>query len=87
MRTILASAVSAVLLVGLAAAPGQPRQSKTVADSINYIWKDEARDFVALAEVMPEDRWGFRPTGWRVLQCAYFRRAGQTCGLCQLCLL
>jgi len=35
---------------------------KTVPDSVNFIWKDIARDFVALAEAMPEDKWNFKPT-------------------------
>src|SRR5215471_2817394 len=26
------------------------------------IWKDVARDFIALAEAMPEDKWNFTPT-------------------------
>ena len=37
-------------------------QPKTVSESVNFIWKDVARDFVALAEAMPEDKWSFKPT-------------------------
>jgi uncharacterized damage-inducible protein DinB len=35
---------------------------KTIPESMNFIWKDIERDFVALAEAMPEDKWNFRPT-------------------------
>ena len=37
-------------------------QPKTIPESINLIWKDVARDFIALAEAMPEDKWNFLPT-------------------------
>jgi len=40
----------------------RPPQSKSVADSINLIWKSVAQEFTALAEAMPEDKWGFKPT-------------------------
>jgi DinB superfamily len=42
-------------------AQDQP-QPKTISDSINFIWKDVERDFIALAEAMPEDKWTFKPT-------------------------
>jgi len=42
-------------------AQNQP-QPKTIAESVNLIWKDVARDFIALAEAMPEDKWNFAPT-------------------------
>lgn len=34
----------------------------TVPASINFIWNDVQRDFISLADAMPEDKWGFRPT-------------------------
>ena len=37
-------------------------QPKTIPESVHFIWKDVARDFIALAEAMPEDRWTFTPT-------------------------
>jgi uncharacterized damage-inducible protein DinB len=51
-----------MLLSLTAAAQQPPPQSKTVADSINYIWKWEVHDFTALADAMPEDKWSFKPT-------------------------
>jgi len=55
--------MTTVLIVGSAAVAQQPPpQSKTVADSINYVWKDVEHDFIALAEAMPEDKWSFKPT-------------------------
>ena len=57
-----------VLIVGLLLASSlwvlaqdQP-QPKSIADSVNFIWKDIERDFVALAEAMPEDKWAVKPT-------------------------
>lgn len=34
---------------------------KTIADSINVTWSDEARDFIDLADAIPEDKWNFKP--------------------------
>ena len=63
-----------VLLVCTAAALAQMRpQSKTVADSINYIWREEAKDFVSLADAMPEDKWDFKPTGGAFKDVRTFR--------------
>jgi uncharacterized damage-inducible protein DinB len=36
-------------------------QSKTVPDSINLIWKSVEKDFIRLADAMPEDKWNFKP--------------------------
>lgn len=41
-------------------APAPP--PKTVSESINFIWKEVEKDFVALAEAMPEDKWAYKPT-------------------------
>jgi hypothetical protein len=63
MRRFLA-AILAMVVVTVPVASGQerPPQSKTVPDSINLIWKSVAKDFAALAEAMPEDKWSFKPT-------------------------
>jgi len=42
-------------------AQDQP-QPKTIPESVNFIWKDIERDFVALAEAMPEEKWNYKPT-------------------------
>ncbi|ABF41672.1 hypothetical protein Acid345_2671 [Candidatus Koribacter versatilis Ellin345] len=44
------------------AAQGEKRPA-TVAESINSMWADEERDFVSLADAMPEAKWNFKPTG------------------------
>lgn len=36
---------------------------KSVVDSINVTWADEQRDFIDLADAMPESKWSFKPTG------------------------
>ena len=36
---------------------------KNIPDSINFVWHDVAKDFISLAEAMPEDKWNFRPSG------------------------
>jgi hypothetical protein len=52
-----------VLLAGLPApAQQQPSPSKTIPDSINYMWKMVEGDFTSLAEAMPEEKWNFKPT-------------------------
>jgi uncharacterized damage-inducible protein DinB len=59
---------SHLLAVGLLLASCLPvfaqdeRPPKTVGDSVNFIWKDVERDFVALAEAMPEEKWNYKPT-------------------------
>ncbi len=59
---------SHLLVVGLLLASCLPvlaqeeRPPKTVGDSIQFIWKDVERDFVALAEAMPEEKWNYKPT-------------------------
>jgi DinB superfamily len=58
------TAILAIAAVTQVFASGQerPPQSKTVPDSINLIWKNVAKDFTALAQAMPEDKWSFKPT-------------------------
>jgi hypothetical protein len=64
MRNLLAALLTGVLLGSSVTAFAQQRQPqlKTIPDSINFIWQDIEKDFTALAEAMPEDRWGFKPT-------------------------
>jgi hypothetical protein len=45
-----------------AIAQQRPPDLKTVAGSINFVWKDIEHDFIALADAMPEEKWNFRPT-------------------------
>jgi DinB superfamily len=35
---------------------------KTIVDAINVTWKDEQKDFIALADAMPDAKWNFKPT-------------------------
>ncbi len=34
----------------------------TIVDAINVTWADEQKDFIALADEMPEAKWNFKPT-------------------------
>lgn len=54
--------IAALFATSIAVAQKQPPQPKTIPDSINFIWKDVARDFISLADAMPEDKWSFKPT-------------------------
>jgi uncharacterized damage-inducible protein DinB len=59
----LCASIIGVLLICSSGALGQDQpQPKTIPDSINFIWKDVERDFIALAEAMPEDKWNYKPT-------------------------
>ena len=40
----------------------KPLTSKTIPDSIDYMWKMVESDFTSLAEAMPEEKWSFKPT-------------------------
>ena len=52
-----------VLLTALEASGQQgPPQAKTIPDSYNEVWKTVEKDFTALAEAVPEDKWSFKPT-------------------------
>ncbi len=63
MNTPLHTLAVVVLLAAVPApAQQQPSPPKTVADSINYMWKMVESDFTSLAEAMPEEKWSFRPT-------------------------
>ena len=64
MRNRLGALLTGVLWASSETAFAQQRQPqlKTIPDSINFIWKDIEKDFTALAEAMPEERWSFKPT-------------------------
>ena len=64
MKSLLAVFVVAILLITsvVGTAQQRPAEPKNIPDSINFIWKNIARDFTALAEAMPEDKWSFKPT-------------------------
>ncbi|MGB2667057.1 MAG: DinB family protein [Candidatus Acidiferrum sp.] len=64
MKTSLRAVITFVLLLGAVRAIAQQQSSprKTIPDSINYMWKIVESDFTSLAEAMPEDKWGFKPT-------------------------
>ena len=46
-----------------AAAQAQPdERPKSIMESINVTWGDEQKDFIDLADAMPDDKWNFKPT-------------------------
>ncbi len=61
MKTLL---VAAVLLLPASALAQQPQKPivPTVPDSLTYVWNMVERDFTALADAMPEDKWNFKPS-------------------------
>ena len=64
MNTLLSVLSTVVLLLAsvLVVAQQKPSSPKTVPESIDYMWKMVARDFTALADAMPEEKWNFKPT-------------------------
>lgn len=63
MRNRFRALIIGVLLAGALRAVAQHEpELKNIPDSVNFVWKDVERDFVALAEAMPEDKWNFKPT-------------------------
>jgi uncharacterized damage-inducible protein DinB len=60
MRAVIV--VAAIAGWETAVAQEHPAPSKTVADSVNLIWKSLEHDFTSLAEAMPETQWSFKPT-------------------------
>ena len=56
-------AIAALLALTLTAgAQSAPPAAKNIPDSIGHIWQNIGKDFVALADAMPEDKWSFKPT-------------------------
>jgi len=63
MGNRLLALVSALLLVSSLRVLAQEQpQPKTISDSVSFIWKDVERDFIGLADAMPEDKWNYKPT-------------------------
>jgi DinB superfamily len=62
MRSAASFLILAFAVLSSQTVAAQQHPSPTVADSLNYIWKDVQQDFTALAEAMPEDKWSFKPT-------------------------
>ncbi len=64
MKTLLCVLIAVVVPLSSlrAIAPQKPSTPKTIPDSINYMWKMVESDFTSLAEAMPEEKWGFKPT-------------------------
>lgn len=58
---LVAGALLLIAFAVPATAQEPPLPPKTISESVRFIWKDVARDFVALAEAMPEDKWSFKP--------------------------
>lgn len=55
--------VTALIVLFSSTLPAQNEpQPKTIPESISYIWKNIEKDFIALAEAMPEDKWNYKPT-------------------------
>jgi len=55
--------ITGLLLISSSAVLAQDQpQPKTISDSVNFIWNDVERDFIALADAMPEDKWNYKPT-------------------------
>lgn len=44
------------------ATSAQKATAANVADSVNEIWTEVERSFIALADAMPENKWSFKPT-------------------------
>src|ERR1051326_7651073 len=51
-----------LLLAVPAFAQKKEAPAKTIADSLNYMWKMVEKDFTSLADAMPEDKWTFKPS-------------------------
>ena len=64
MRIPLHTLVTVLLVLSAPRAIVQekPSPSKTIPDSINYMWKMVESDFTSLDEAMPEEKWNFKPT-------------------------
>ena len=64
MKNLSIVLIAAALLMKPVAGTAQqrPAEPKNISDSINFIWKSIERDFTALAEAMPEDKWSFKPS-------------------------
>jgi hypothetical protein len=55
-------AAAGLLLAAIGVAQESPRP-KNVAESVNSMWTDEQKDFLDLADAMPDAKWNFKPQG------------------------
>jgi hypothetical protein len=52
-----------ILLAGLPSlGQNRPKPSPSFSDSMGYMWESVEKDFISLADAMPEDKWDFKPT-------------------------
>lgn len=54
--------IGVLLTLSLSAHAQNEPQPKDVSESISFIWKSIATDFVSLADAMPADKWNYKPT-------------------------
>jgi len=56
--------ILAVLLLAAIPASAQPKPSEpaTIPGSLNKMWETVEKDFISLADAMPEDKWSFKAT-------------------------
>ncbi len=56
--------VIAVIVAASLSAHSQasPAPAKSIPDSVNYMWKEIEQEFTSLADGMPPEKWGFKPT-------------------------
>ena len=63
MKNTIVFALSVSLLAAIpASAQSQPSKPATVPGSLSYMWSDVEKNFLSLADAMPEDKWNFKPT-------------------------
>jgi len=60
LRALISLLFFACALSAVAQHPSSPPAN--IPDSMNYMWKMVEKDFTDLAEAMPEEKWGFRPS-------------------------
>lgn len=54
--------IGVLLTLSLSTHAQSASQQKTVSESINFIWQDVEKDFIALADAMPDEKWNYKPT-------------------------
>lgn len=58
----LRALIPALMLICSGTTFAQAPPPKTIPDSITFIWSSVGKEFISLAEAMPEDKWSFKPT-------------------------
>ena len=53
--------ISLLFILPLAALAQNQPPPKTVSESVNFVWKGIERDFTALADAMPAEKWNYKP--------------------------